>query len=127
MSKEQKNYAPSYERLKARPGWPCLDDPAPMLAQATEALATYHYYNGVPEPHTLEGKGTLVLTKLSKWLRRQASAQHHLAAVLTALQRPGSPDLKRELARTITERVEEYRALEDEILAALQESADSAG
>jgi len=123
MEQMTKRAAPKYEDLKGLKGWPNLDTPDAFLYFCAEALTA----DGDPAPGSLEAKAALILTKLAKWGRRQASAQHHLAAVLTALQRPGSPDLKRELARTITERVEEYRALEDEILAAIQESADSAG
>ncbi len=97
-----------------------------MLARAAELLTADRYADGAPAPHTLEGKAVLILTKLTKWARRQASAQHHLAAVLTALQRPGSPEMKRGLVELVEERVEEYRALEDAVLEALEEAGEGA-
>ena len=120
MKAKAKICRPLYEGLRRRSGWPCLDDPAPFISRAAEAL-TGHCYTDAPETGTVEGKAVLVLTKLTKWIQRQAAAQRQLAAVLTALQRPGSRELKRELAELIEERIDDYRLLEDAILEAINE------
>jgi hypothetical protein len=109
---------PKYERLKAWQGWPDLDKPDTFLWRCSEELTT----DGDPAAGSVESKAAVILGKLTKWSRRQASAAHHLAAILGQLQRPGGSWTKRELAELIRERVEDYRRLEDILLDAIAEA-----
>ncbi len=118
MEQRAKRAAPKYEDLKGLKGWPDLDTPDAFLYFCAEALTA----DGDPVPGSVEAKAALILTKLAKWGRRQASALHHLAAILTQIQRPGSHEAKRRLAELIEERVEDYRRLEDAVLSAIGEA-----
>lgn len=126
MSNTKKG-TPRYERLKAQPGWPVLDDPAGAVRYFIEAAGEhYGYAPRDPRAGSFEDKQTLLATKFQKFVLRQSSALHHLCILLSEFQRPSdySREGKRALVEVIRERLEETQALEQLLLDAFQEACE---
>ena len=125
MSKEKKG-TPRYESLKARAGWPVLDDPAGALRDFIDTAGDFYGY----APRELKGgsfedKQALLAAKFQKFVLRQSSALRNLCVLLSEFQRPSdySREGKRALVEVIRDRLGMTHALEGLILAAFQEAA----
>ena len=128
MSKERKG-TPRYERLKARPGWPELDDPAEAVRDFIEAAGLHFgYAPRDPRAGSFEDKQTLLASKFQKFVLRQSSALHHLCIMLSEFQRPSdySREGKQALVEVIRDRLEQTQELEQMLLDAFQEAAEEA-
>jgi hypothetical protein len=126
MNKERKG-TPRYEALKARPGWPVLDDPAAAVRDFIEAAGeSFGYAPRDPKAGSFEDKQTLLASKFQKFVLRQSSALRHLCIMLSEFQRPSdySREGKGALVEVIRERLELTQELEQLLLEALQEAAE---